>query len=156
MKDSRTRPEAIERWFQELWPRTLQGNIQVLDFFANCARVRVRLDGARLTVILEVEDHIAFDVDANEVRAAKLGVDRSLWAHLSVGGQNCKPPRVPSWEHLGWCKRYFLGDRKAIQVLPPRSEYVNENEFVLHLFVPLELDPLPDFRHRRADGKVAL
>lgn len=155
MKDIITRRELIAHWMKELTPRLLQGNVVPFPFpeeviagaFFNAHRYRIRLDGARLTAILEVEDHV-------EVRAeSEL---RSLWAHLSVGGQNQKPPRVPSWDELGWCKRYFLRDRKAIQVLPPKNEYVNDNEFVLHLYTPLERDPLPDFRHLTTDGVLGL
>lgn len=155
MKDVLTRRELLRHWMDELSPRLLQGNVRLYPFpeelaeglFFNARRFVVRLDGARLTTILEIEDHV-------EVRAeSEL---RSLWAHLSVGGQNMKPPRVPSWEELGWCKRYFLRDRKAIQVLPPKAEYVNDNPFVLHLYVPLEADPLPDFRHLTDGGVLGL
>jgi len=145
VKDSYTRRELLRYWIDELVPRTLQGNVYVSERFFNAMRAMVRLDGVRLTVILEVEDHVL-----------ALGQPGSLWAHLSVGAQNAKPKRVPTWEELGWCKRYFLGDRKAIQVLPPRAEYVNDNPHVLHLFVALERDPLPDFRHRTLEGVLGL
>lgn len=142
MKTLELRREAIEMWFEQLRPKLLQGNVRQMDLFANAGRWAVRLDGARLTAILEVELHAQ-------------GEGHTLWAHLSVG--NVTGKRVPTWEELGWCKRYFLADRKAIQVLPPAAEYVNENAYVLHLFVPLDADPLPDFRHRRSsDGVVSL
>lgn len=155
MKDVDTRRELIAHWMAELSPRLLQGNVRDFPFpeeikglFFNARRWRVQLDDVQLTVILEIEDHIQERAESEPTR--------SLWAHLSVGGQNARPPRVPHWEELGWCKRYFLRDRKAIQVLPAKAEYVNDNPFVLHLFTPLEQDPLPDFRHRTRDGVVGL
>jgi len=68
--------------------------------------------------------------------------DGKRWRHLSMSCAN----RVPTWEELQKCKELFLGvESKAVMVLPPRSEYVNLNSRVLHLFVCLEGDPLPDF-----------
>lgn len=127
MKQPQARPEDCIRAMREIWPRVIQANVHVLDDFVNAKRCAVRLDGEMLSVILEVEV-----------------VDGELWAHLSAS--NMQKKRVPSWDELRWCKEYFLGDRKAVQVLPPRAEYVNINPHVLHLYTCLERDPLPDFR----------
>ncbi len=140
MKDWHSRHEAIELALNELAPRLLQGNIRVMDDFVNAKRYAVRLDGALLTVILEVECHPSPELE--------------LWAHLSVG--NATQKRLPTWEELRWCKEYFIGDRKAVQVLPPKAEYVNVNPYVLHLFAPLERDPLPDFRGIDSTGRLAI
>jgi hypothetical protein len=121
------RGEELIRWFQEMRPRTLQANVRLDSEYANGAWYTVRLDNVRLRAILATES-----------------VDGQLWAHLSVSAQ--VPARIPTWGELRWHKEYFLGDRKAIQVLPPRAEFVNHHPHVLHLFVPLETDPLPDFR----------
>ncbi len=136
MKDY-SRGSDIARAFDELRPRTLQANVQQIDLYANAGWYWVRLDGALFSVCIEAECH-----------------DGALWAHLSVGGK--KPAREPSFREMRWCKDFFLGDRKAIQVLPPRSEYVNVHPHVLHLFSALEKDPLPDFRHKGPDGMVAI
>lgn len=69
--------------------------------------------------------------------------DDRIWLHVSVS----RPTRLPSWSDLRRVKDAFIGkDRKAIQVLPAQSEYVNIHPHVLHLFACLEGDPLPDFR----------
>lgn len=143
MKDWGARHDDIERALADLAPRVLQSNVRVVDEYVNACRYLVRLDGARLSVILEVECHPAPGLDAPE-----------LWAHLSVGGGFVK--RLPSWTELRWCKQYFIGDRKAVQVLPPRAEYVNENPHVLNLYAPLERDPLPDFRGVDSRGVVGI
>lgn len=136
MKDWGARHADIGRWMDELKPRLLQGNVRVLGDYTNACQYAVRLDGVLLVAIVEVECH-----------------DGALWGHLSVSAQK----RVPSWEELRWCKEYFLGDRKAVMVLPPRAEYVNVHPHVLHLFAPLERDPLPDFRAQSLlTGEVSL
>jgi hypothetical protein len=41
----------------------------------------------------------------------------------------------------------FVGSaRKAVMVLPAEEEHVNIHPFCLHLYSPLDRDPLPDFR----------
>lgn len=127
MKQRFSRPEDVARATAELLPRTLQPNVREMDTFINVHSYSVRLADVKLSVIVEVEC-----------------VDGQLWGHLSVCAQ--QPKRVPSWAELRWCKEYFLGDRKAVQILPPRAEYVNIHPNVLHLYAALEADPLPDFR----------
>jgi hypothetical protein len=137
VKDWQARHEDIERAMADLAPRTLQANVRSTGDYANAQMYTVRLDGVRLSVILEAEC-----------------VDGALWGHLSVCAQ--QPKRVPSWDELRWCKAYFLGDRKAVQILPPRAEYVNEHPNVLHLYAALEADPLPDFRGVDSRGRIGI
>ena len=134
-KDYQARHEDIERAMDDLWPRVAQSNVQVVGDFVNAKRGRVRLSGVLLTFIVEVEC-----------------VDGKLWAHLSVSTLK----RTPNWDELRWCKEYFLGDRRAIQILPPRAEYVNLHPHVLHLYAPLEHEPLPDFRGVDSTGRLAI
>lgn len=69
--------------------------------------------------------------------------DGKRWIHVSLS----RPSRLPSWEDVREVKDTFIGpDRKAIQVLPPKAEYVNVHRYTLHLFCCLDGDPLPDFR----------
>lgn len=65
------------------------------------------------------------------------------WLHMCV---SCKKD-VPTWADLKRCKEIFLGNRKSIQVLPPKEEYVNICATALHLFASLDGDGLPDFRN---------
>jgi hypothetical protein len=68
--------------------------------------------------------------------------DRRLWRHFSVSHRD----RLPTWDELVKTKEWFLGtDSRALQVLPPRSEWVNICDRVLHLFVCLDGDVVPDF-----------
>ena len=75
--------------------------------------------------------------------SARTEADGKRWMHVSCSRRN----RLPSWEELKLVKDTFIGrERKAIQILPPESEYVNLHFFVLHLWSCLDGDPLPDFR----------
>jgi hypothetical protein len=69
--------------------------------------------------------------------------DGKRWMHVSVS----RPNALPDWNDLRLVKDTFIGrDRKAIQILPPASEYVNDHKYVLHLWACLDGDGLPDFR----------
>ncbi|WP_445246329.1 DUF7694 domain-containing protein [Microcoleus sp. OTE_8_concoct_300] len=69
--------------------------------------------------------------------------DGYSWVHLSLS----RKKSVPTWIDLVKVKELFLGaDSVAIQILPPRSEWVNVHEFCLHLYQCLDERPVPDFR----------
>lgn len=68
--------------------------------------------------------------------------DGRRWIHVSFS----HPNRSPTWETTVLVKKAFLGDRKALQVLPPEAEYVNIHPYCLHLWCCLDGDGLPDFR----------
>lgn len=67
--------------------------------------------------------------------------DGNQWLHFSISHRK----RIPTWDELKTTKFTFLGDAKAILILPSKSEYVNIDDRVLHLFVCLDKDLLPDF-----------
>lgn len=68
--------------------------------------------------------------------------DGLWWIHFSMSGKRV----LPSWEQLIRAKEAILGtESKAIQVLAPRSQWVNIHPNCLHLWVCLGKDPLPDF-----------
>lgn len=63
-----------------------------------------------------------------------------VWLHLSVS----RPNMLPSWDELKRAKAVFMGDRLAIQILPPRAAYLNVHNFCLHLFARLDGDTIPE------------
>jgi len=65
------------------------------------------------------------------------------WLHVSMSF----PDKLPTYEHMKSVKNVFIGRKnKAIQVFAPEDEHVNIHSFVLHLWAPVDRDPLPDFR----------
>lgn len=110
--------------FEEHRPRVLPADWRLMTDHWNAAWYRSR-DG--LTVCIEAEIH-----------------DLENWLHLSVSRRD----KDPSYFDLQRVKALFIGrERKAIQVIPPESEYYNFHPHCLHLWSPLDRDPLPDFRH---------
>ena len=68
--------------------------------------------------------------------------DSHCWLHVSISREK----RLPSWDELKLVKDVIIGPEKtALQVLPPKSKYVNKHAFCLHLFCCLDGDVTPDF-----------
>ena len=61
------------------------------------------------------------------------------WLHISV---SC-PRRNPTWEELKFCKKLFLGDVVAVQILPKEKDYINVMPFCFHLYHRLDGDTVP-------------
>ena len=69
--------------------------------------------------------------------------DGRRWVHVSMS----RPSRLPSWGDVREVKDAFIGrERRALQILPPQSQYVNLHKYVLHLWHCVDDDGLPDFR----------
>lgn len=63
------------------------------------------------------------------------------WEHVSVSTKN----RCPNWAEMNFVKELFWDAEEAVmQLHPPRSRYVNNHPYCLHLWRPLEAEiPLP-------------
>ena len=70
--------------------------------------------------------------------------DGKRWIHVSCA----RKTRIPDWDDLKHVKEIILGDRFAVQIFPPKDEYVNLHPFCLHLYSPEDQNyrPCPDFR----------
>lgn len=78
-----------------------------------------------------------------KVIVSGIEIDERHWIHVSVSRRS----RLPSWGDLKAVKNIFIGpERKALQVLPAQSDYVNHHPYCLHLWHCLDGDPVPDFR----------
>ena len=83
-----------------------------------------------------------------EVHSSK-GSDKALvcftriigWEHLSVSFKN----KIPSWEVMNEMKEMFWrDDEDAFQYHPIKENYINNNEYTLHIWRPLETNiPVP-------------
>src|ERR1700746_3549334 len=63
------------------------------------------------------------------------------WEHVSVS----LPNRCPNWPEMCFVKDLFWGDEETVmQLHPPKSKWINNHEFCLHLWRPItETIPLP-------------
>ena len=59
------------------------------------------------------------------------------WEHVSVSTQK----RTPRWEEMDYIKRLFWDDEEMVmQLHPPRSLWVNNHPYCLHLWKPMGID----------------
>lgn len=57
--------------------------------------------------------------------------DEALWDHVSVS----LPSRTPTWGEMNFIKgMFFDNEETVIQFHPPRSQYINNHAFCLHLW----------------------
>ncbi len=66
------------------------------------------------------------------------GVDRVFgWEHVSISG----PDRTPNWEEMQAVKELFWSDEETVlQFHPRKTDYVNINPNVLHLWRKVGVD----------------
>ena len=95
--------------------------------------------------ILKVYKNIETDLVSKlkvEVRSIKQS-DKALvaltrikgWEHLSVSFKN----KIPSWECMHEMKElFFYDDEECFQMHPKADNYVNNNEYTLHIWRPVE------------------
>lgn len=57
------------------------------------------------------------------------------WEHVSIDGKN----RMPTWDEMCQLKdMFFADDECCVQYHPPKSEYVNNIPYCLHIWKPIE------------------
>lgn len=57
------------------------------------------------------------------------------WEHVSMDGRN----RMPTWDEMCQIKDiFFTEDECCVQYHPPKSEYVNNIPYCLHIWKPIE------------------
>lgn len=67
------------------------------------------------------------------------------WDHVSVSPWSDKRKCCPTWDEMCAIKDLFFGqDERVVQYHPPKSEYVNNHPYCLHLWRPITADmPFP-------------
>lgn len=68
------------------------------------------------------------------------------WEHVSVHINDNGKQEIPTWEEMCIIKDIFWDEEDCvIQYHPPKSQYVNQSECVLHLWRPTNVElPIPD------------
>ena len=75
------------------------------------------------------------------------GADEDGWEHVSVAPFN---RIIPSWEDMCRIKDIFFEDEEAaIQMHPPKSQYVNLKDNCLHLWRPKSGELLKELERRK-------
>jgi len=69
------------------------------------------------------------------------------WEHVAITIYETgkRPNRCPTWEEMCFIKSLFWEDEEpAMQLHPPKSQWVNNHPYCLHLWKPKKIDiPLP-------------
>lgn len=61
------------------------------------------------------------------------------WEHVSVSIPTEK--RCPTWEEMCYIKSMFWDDEDTVmQLHPPRSQWINDHDYCLHLWCPIGID----------------
>ena len=74
------------------------------------------------------------------------GDETGLWWHLSASFAK----RTPTWDEMVDVKETLMGaEVLAIQLMPPRSCYLNAHPHTLHVWVRLDADTIPPKLYRQ-------
>ena len=101
-------------------------------------------NGAFMLPVLKAGGEIILSDDP-KICHCTLGIivsDGMDWDHVSVS----LPSRCPNWEEMCFVKDlFFEPEEPAMQLHPPKSDYVNYHQHCLHLWRPqAKRIPLPD------------
>ena len=69
------------------------------------------------------------------------GMDGEPWDHVSVSCER----RCPWWMEMCWVKDQFFEESElVVQYHPPKQDYINKHDYVLHLWKPsVSVIPVP-------------
>lgn len=68
-----------------------------------------------------------------ELKIIASGADETGWEHVSVSTHR----RVPNWIEMCFVKNLFWDEEECVvQFHPPKSDYVNNHPYCLHLWKP--------------------
>lgn len=84
---------------------------------------------------------IPFSLPVGKITLDVVVSDEEGWDHVSVS----LPTRCPTWDEMCAIKKLFFKEEETvIQYHPPKSSYINQHPFCLHLWRPQEATiPLP-------------
>lgn len=94
--------------------------------------------------ILGNDNNGVFKVFVNGRSLFCVASDGGGWEHVSVSPCNRKRNTYPTWEEMSAIKDIFFNpDECVIEYHPPKSEYVNNYPYCLHLWRPNDGTAIP-------------
>lgn len=109
----------------------MKSNWQHLEMFRNTHGMMASNEG---------DDFGSFFIPCGKsqiIVVASSGSEEIPWEHVSLRSRDYKGERCPTWEEMCFVKDMFWDDEECVvQFHPPKSEYVNNHPFVLHLWKP--------------------
>ena len=94
--------------------------------------------------ILGNDNHGVFKVFVAGRSFFCIASDGGGWEHVSVSPCNRKRKSCPTWEEMSAIKDIFFNpDECVIEYHPPKSEYVNNYPYYLHLWRPNDGTAIP-------------
>lgn len=103
---------------------------------------KYRVRGGLMATTDEIGNCGAFDIKLkHSQRVFVIASDGLQWEHVSVSRRD----RCPTWDEMCQVKAIFWDDEDCVmQLHPPKSDWVNNHSFCLHLWRPLDAEiPLP-------------
>ena len=102
---------------------------------------KYRLTSGPLGSTPEYGNNGAFIFDLNGARIVAIASDQMGWEHVSISLTG----RCPTWNEMCAVKAMFWSDDACVvQYHPPKSSYVNNHPYCLHLWRPTEQTlPMP-------------
>lgn len=77
----------------------------------------------------------AFKIPKGKKKIAVIASDGMGWGHVSVSLRH----RCPTWEEMCFIKDLFWDpEETVIQFHPPKSKYINNHRYGLHMWRPIE------------------
>lgn len=92
-------------------------------------------------LLLKGKDGGLFEIKYGGRRLCVVASSGAAWEHVSVSLRN----RTPNWQEMCFVKDLFWDEEECvIQYHLPKSQYVNNHDYCLHLWRPLNFDiPTP-------------
>ena len=85
-----------------------------------------------------------FRVYVNGRSFAVVASDGGGWDHVSVSPCSQKRKACPTWEEMCAIKEmFFKPEERVVQFHPPKSEYINNHPYCLHLWRPNDGKEMP-------------
>ena len=102
--------------------RIKEGRLASDDSFGNCGAFQLTLKHSQKVFVI--------------------ASDEMGWEHISVS----RTDRCPTWDEMCQVKSMFWDDEDCVvQYHPPKSQYVNNHPYCLHLWRPTDQEmPIPD------------